>query len=518
MATVALIATFFLLFVVSLVFFTYRSHEETERRARDRAFAASQVVELNAKSVVDLASQTLKRIDAVLGRNLSRRVTRSEGRDLGEALGDLPIQVKAYVVNAEGETLYSTDPQVKPIDIRDREYFRAPAEGAPLHVSGMMVSRLNGEAIFTVSSRIERDKEFAGVAILSFDVAQFRQIAASLELDDDSTVSIVRKDGTIVARYPAPAAPMNISDSPLFTQHLARSDSGTYRATSVADGIERFVGYRRVPNTDLIAIASISTRSAMAAFWRNTLLTFAFALPAAIGLAIASLWIGRLLRRESQRQAQLTRALELNRLLFRDTHHRVKNNLQSVQSLVRMQSIPPEAKLDLQRRIAAMTAVHEHMYRADQYTDVNAAEFIPAIVNPLLQSFDSDVELTFDIDPVTVDRDHTTALALLVNEVVTNSLKYAFAGKTDGHITISLIAVGDNRAKLRIRDNGHGFDPSSTAKGMGSRLIAGMMQQLGGEYEYRNDNGTVFTAELTMKSAADSVSPSGSTPMAEAAE
>ena len=518
MATVALIAAFFLLFVLALGYFTYRSYQETVDTARARALAASQVVELNVRFILDLSTQTLRRIDNALGRNLSRKATRSEVRDLDEALQGLPVQVKVYVVNSEGGTIFSSDPQVKDIDITDREYFRKPADGKYLHVSSMMRSRLNGDSIFTVSSRIERGGEFAGVAILSFNAVQFEKIAASLGFDKESTVMLARDDAQIVARFPLPEGSTSIADSALFKRHLPRSEIGTYRAESVADGVDRFVGYRRIADTELVAVASVSAREAMTGFWRDTLLMYAFALPAAIGLAIASLWIGRLLRRESQRQAELTRALELNRILFRDTHHRVKNNLQSVQSLVRMQSIPPEAKLDLQRRIAAMTAVHEHMYRADQYIDVTAAEFIPAIVNPLLQSFDSDVEIDFDIDPVTVDRDHTTALALLVNEVITNSLKYAFADKPGGRISISLLAVGDNRVKLRIRDNGRGFDPQSTAKGMGSRLIAGMMQQLGGEYEYRNDNGTVFTAELTMKSATESSRPAGDAPMAEAAE
>ncbi|MGB3500926.1 MAG: histidine kinase dimerization/phosphoacceptor domain -containing protein [Mesorhizobium sp.] len=517
-ATATFVVAFFLLFVVLLAYFTFRSYDDTERRSHDRAYAASQVVAIHAKSILDLSSQTLKRIDAVLGHSLTRSVNRTELLALAETLHDLPLQVKTYIINADGETLYSTDPIVKPIDIRDREYFREPASGKPLHISAMMISRLNGQPIFTVSSRIVRDGEFAGVAVLSFDVSQFSQIAESLELDPESAISFVRNDGAVVARYPMPDEPLNISSSVLFTTYLPREANGTYRSISAIDEIDRIVGYRRVADSDLIAVASISTKSAMMNFWRNTLLTFAFALPAACGLMLAGIWIGRLLLRDSNRRAELTRALELNRLLFRDTHHRVKNNLQSVQSLVRMQAIPPEAKLDLQRRIAAMTAVHEHMYRADQFVEVDAAEFIPAIVTPLVQSFDSKVAVDYDIEQLTVSRDHTTALALLVNEIVTNSLKYAFGDRLDGRIKISLNSLPDNRAQLKIKDDGPGFDPETTAKGMGSRLIAGMMQQLGGNFDYRDDGGTIFLAEIALKDPVSHPHPTSDPGIAKAAE
>ena len=285
--------------------------------------------------------------------------------------------------------------------------------------------------------------------------------------------------------------------------------------------MERYVGYRKIPGTDLVALASVSSTGAFTIFRQNALLTLLLALPAAIGLAVAAIWIVRLLQRDANRQDELSRALELNRLLFRDTHHRVKNNLQSVQSLVRMQNIPPEAKIDLQRRIAAMTAVHEHMYRLDQYVEVNADNLIPAIVQPLIESFDSKVAVTFDIDPVTVDRDHTTALALLVNEVATNALKYAYAGGGKGTLSIELKEKPGGRAQLSIRDNGSGFDPDKAEQGMGSRLIKGMMMQLDGAYSYVIDGGAMFTADLAMKSGADprpSSDEEGDGPMVAAAE
>lgn len=499
-AVFGLIAVLLALFVALVAFSTIQARRDAQQRALDRALAASQVVATNARWISELAHQALRRIDEALGDRISL-ASGAAVRDIRQAVDNLPGTVKAYVVDTNGDTLFSTDPQVKPINITDREYFTVPAAGAEWYTSSLMISRLNGEQIFAFSRRLEREGVFAGVAIISFDVALLRDIWSSLELDDSSTVSLIRTDGMLVARYPFAREALDMSSHVLFTKYLQEGSSGTYHsAMSPADGIERFVGFRRAEDTNLVAVASISAGSAYRPFWRSTTMTLLVALPAVLGLGAASLWILRLLRRDQSRRTELGAALETNRLLFRDTHHRVKNNLQSVQSLIRMQDIPDQAKMDLQGRIAAMTAVHEHIYRLDQYAEVEAGDFIPAIVEPLLRTYGANVAVTYAIDPLSVDRDQATPLALLVNEVVTNALKYAFPGGRRGSIELRLERLPEDRVRLSIVDDGVGFGEAKGTAGMGSRLIRGMVTQLGGSYTYTGADGTRFVAELVLHS------------------
>ncbi|CAG1010986.1 MAG: sensor histidine kinase [Rhizobiaceae bacterium] len=501
-AVFGLIAVLLALFVALVAFSTIQARRDAQQRALDRALAASQVVATNARWISELAHQALRRIDEALGDQFSLGPGAAV-RDIRQAVDNLPGTVKAYVVDAGGNTLFSTDPQVRPIDITDREYFSVPAAGTEWYTSSLMISRLNGEQIFAFSRRIERNGQFAGVAVISFDVALLRDVWMSLELDQSSTVGLIRSDGMLVARYPFAREVLDMSSHDLFTKHLEEADSGTYHsARSPADGVERFVGYRRAEGTDLVAVASISAGSAYRSFWRSTTMTLLVALPAILAFAAASLWILRLLRRDQSRQAELAAALETNRLLFRDTHHRVKNNLQSVQSLIRMQNIPDQAKMDLQGRIAAMTAVHEHIYRLDQYAEVEAGDFIPAIVEPLLRTYGANVAVTYVIDPLSVDRDQATPIALLVNEVVTNALKYAFPGGRKGAVEIRLERLAGDRVRLSIADDGIGFGGEPANAGMGSRLIRGMVTQLGGTYTYAGEDGTRFVAELALHSRA----------------
>ena len=503
----------FILFIGVLVLGIVQARHEAQRSAESRADAASQVVATNTKWIVELARQALQRIDYAVGDDFAT-VQEPAVQNIADAVESLPGSVKAYVVDANGDTIYSTDPMVKPINITDREYFSVPASGQLWYTSSLLVSRLNGDQIFVFSKRLVRDGKFAGVAIVSFNVALFSEIWASLGLDKDLTVSIIRDDGQLVARYPLAAGPLDLSKYVLFTDYLPKNPSGVYSAVSPADGVARFVGYRKVAGTELVALASISTATAYALFWPNTLWMLGLSVPMAIALAIASFWIVRLVRSGFRRQGELAAALELNKLLFRDTHHRVKNNLQSVQSLIRMQNIPSDTKADLQGRIAAMTAVHEHMYRLDQYSEIEAHELIPSIIAPLQNAFGSNHAFVTDIEPLAIDRDFATPLALLVNEVVTNALKYAYPDGNTGTIRITLHKRGARMARLVIADDGIGFDPDEVISGMGNRLIKGMVMQLEGTSSYTRDGGTMFSADIRVSAMPTAVEFKGSSELA----
>src|SRR5690606_10230256 len=102
-------------------------------------------------------------------------------------------------------------------------------------------------------------------------------------------------------------------------------------------------------------------------FWQNTALALILIIPGLVGLVLALWWLTRILQQDRQTREQLAAAVEQNQMLFREIHHRVKNNLQAVSSLVQLQPVSPAVKQEMGRRIAAMVAVHEHIYRTDQF-------------------------------------------------------------------------------------------------------------------------------------------------------
>src|SRR5690606_26474993 len=178
-----------------------------------------------------------------------------------------------------------------------------------------------------------------------------------LDMGPGSTLGLIRADGMLVTRSPVPPDTQNLSNYVLFTDHLPASDEGTYFAHSPTDGVDRIVGFRRVPGYPLVAVASIAQSEALADFWQTLGVVVAFSVPGLIGLGIFALWTIR-----SQRA--LAVASSQNEVLLREIHHRVKNNLQQVLSLLSFQPIPDETRRVLERRVAAMVSVHEQMYRS----------------------------------------------------------------------------------------------------------------------------------------------------------
>jgi two-component sensor histidine kinase len=188
-------------------------------------------------------------------------------------------------------------------------------------------------------------------------------------------------------------------------------------------------------------------------------------------------------------------------VLLREIHHRVKNNLQQVLSLLGFQPIPDETKRVLEGRVAAMVAVHEHIYQNDEFDTIDAREYIGFLVRQTVEGISNGakVSLAVDGDPILISPDLAMPLGQMVSEVVTNSIKYGFSDGREGEIAVSLTRLDDCRARLVIRDNGVGFDPEDGNTGMGSRLIRSFARQMNGEATLSSTDGVEFCCEFSLQ-------------------
>jgi two-component sensor histidine kinase len=493
-AAIGLMLVFLAVFAAIFGYFLAIGIRQTEERLVERSSAAVQVVSSNAFWIAEVAHQTLRRVDAALGPTMSGSMS-----DLGPVLEGLPSVTQVYIIDAEARTIYATVPGAGAVSVADRDYFIAVRDGAPFYTSPLLVSRLTGDRIFVFSKRVERGGSFAGAIMVSFPESLLEELWRNLDFEETSTISLVRDDGQLIARYPQTEGPVDLSQTPLFTEHLKAGDTGTYTsARSPVDGVARVVSYRRVPDTNIIAIASVGSSQTWANFQGAVVAVFIIVSPIVLGLVLGCAWIVRLLYRDAAQARALQASLEANTMLFREIHHRVKNNLQSVQSLVRMQDLPQAAKLDLQSRFAAMAAMHEHIYKHDRYEDIDAHDFIPAVVDGVMTAYGSDAVVDYAVDHIPVDRDHATPLALLLSELVTNACKYAVADG-GGTIQVGLRHGANGRAHLTVRDTGVGIEPERlTGTSMGMRLIKGVVAQMDGTHTFRNDGGTVFEADIAL--------------------
>ena len=180
---------------------------------------------------------------------------------------------------------------------------------------------------------------------------------------------------------------------------------------------------------------------------------------------------------------------------MREIHHRVKNNLQSVSSLLQLHPIPREIKHEMGQRIAAMSAVHEHIYRSNRFDTVSVRDYLHTLVGTIRQGQAAPVEVIEDMDDIRVDRDAATPLGLILNEVVSNAFKHAFPEGRSGTLTVSLKRGADGRGELSVEDNGTGFDTATPGSGIGRNLITALTRQIGGQSTTTSTpgSGTRFT-------------------------
>jgi two-component sensor histidine kinase len=195
------------------------------------------------------------------------------------------------------------------------------------------------------------------------------------------------------------------------------------------------------------------------------------------------------------------------KLLMRDLHHRVKNNLQILSSLFILQidSLNDEntktALRDNESRLASMNLIHSKLYLDDTSTEIEMQEYLTKLLHHIKGSFggqkERDITLTIDVEALMIDADKAVAIGLIVNELTTNSFKYAFDG-ADGEIFLSLKQPSKSKLQLIVGDNGKGMPDANEKKNksFGLKLVKMMVRQLSAEMVVKNDNGTVYEMEI----------------------
>jgi PAS domain S-box-containing protein len=196
---------------------------------------------------------------------------------------------------------------------------------------------------------------------------------------------------------------------------------------------------------------------------------------------------------------EIKKSLTEKDFLIKEIHHRVKNNLQIIASLLRLQMDTvanqdfKDIFIEASNRIRAISMIHEHLY-SEKVGLVTSTNYIPELANLIIQSYKTEnkkIELDLQITEVALKIDIAVYLGLLINEILSNSYKHAFRDKDSGKVSIHLIAHQDNEYELRISDNGLGFPPKPKI-GLGKVLIETLVEQLEGKVIINNIAGIEY--------------------------
>ncbi|MEH2208518.1 MAG: PAS domain S-box protein [Nostoc sp.] len=212
---------------------------------------------------------------------------------------------------------------------------------------------------------------------------------------------------------------------------------------------------------------------------------------------------------QKQTEEKIKASLKEKEVLLKEIHHRVKNNLGIVSSLLQMQCRRTQDPVvtailrDSQNRIASIALVHEKLYRSEDLADIDFAQYIPDLTTHLFDSYNvssSQIQLNIQVDNASLDIETAIPCGLIINELVSNALKYAFVGNCGGKIEVEFYQQSESTLTLIIRDNGVGlpenFDSKKT-KTLGITLVQGLVKQLRGKLKIDSQQGTEFKITFT---------------------
>ncbi|NTW33625.1 MAG: PAS domain S-box protein [Bacteroidetes bacterium] len=225
------------------------------------------------------------------------------------------------------------------------------------------------------------------------------------------------------------------------------------------------------------------------------------------------------LKKENEERLYTEELLKLRlkekEILLKEIHHRVKNNMQVIISLLNLQAANINDKKILeiyqesQNRIKSMALIHEKLYQSEEFTYIDFSDYIKSLTSYLLHTYSTSsqkIKIIINTQSIPLEFDTMISLGLIVNELVSNSLKYAFKKCKNGKLEISLKKIsakgGANELCLVICDNGDGFPQKIDFRNthtLGLQLVCSLTEQINGTISLTNTNGTKFIIKFPLK-------------------
>ncbi len=468
---------------------------------------------------------------------------------LAEVVEQNPIYLSVAVVDAAGIVRCGSRPEARGISLADRGYFQELVAGGDMVVSKRLIARIGRSETIVMAEAI-RPREggtLRSAIVVALDLANFTRTMRGIPLPEGTAVHIFDAAGKVVGAElddgaqrlgsaPTEADLQILTQSPREVVQLPGRD-GVARlfisAPIVEGALFAVVGFPAPPPWDwldrklLMGVLSPTIMLALAvlAIWIasdylvnrhiRALVSATRSYGRGLGMRVpdmagAPLELRALARsftdmaaRIEHREQELRSSLEQKDMMLREIHHRVKNNLQIVISLLRLRArtaTSGEARQvmdEVQVRIRALALVHRHLYEQPTAETVRIDVFVEELLDFLAELGTGDgrhVALSTGLAPIEVASDQAIALALFVTEAVGNAQLHGFRGvHADPEVRVTFSIEGDH-AVLEVRDNGigagagPGLEPSF---GMGVRLMRMLADQLGGTCSFEQGTGTI---------------------------
>lgn len=318
-------------------------------------------------------------------------------------------------------------------------------------------------------------------AALRHQVAQFEAIHASLQ----DAVYIVDTTGVIVYCNPALTALTGYGSTELLQRPSETLYVPEVRDLLRARRFQAFAGETRLPPLETFLVRQDQSYIPVELVVTNFVQA---------GQLCGRIAVVRDIRERKRAEQRLLESLHEKEMLLKEIHHRVKNNLAVISSLLYLQSIytqdEPTLKMlrESQDRIRSMSLVHEAIYRSENFAAVDFADYVGALSQQLLRTYSlsGNIQLKTDLEPVYINLELAIPCGLILNELITNALKHAFPAGQAGEIRVTLRQYDTDGYSLQVADNGVGLPDAlavATVTSLGMRLIRILTRQIDGQFE-----------------------------------
>jgi two-component sensor histidine kinase len=474
-------------------------------------------------------------------------------RALQRAIGGLDQYSGAAIVNATGEITCASSPMRAVVNVADRSWFKGVMSGDGFVISDLVVSRWLGTwGIVTAVPLVDDQGLIQGSVALFIGLDWLtRRYHYGNEIDDTAFALLDSQGEIITAETERSPAKSPLPSREIVNEHLRAHLQGgqtqTFRARGHDDvwrlyAISPLLGGRIfviLGTPVLTAIGPLALQVAWGVFtpllmwvlaiavvwfgiehlvvrWITYLerITSAYAAgrhsvrPERVSAAPAEIrslgeTFSRMADLLSARENELRDSLAQKEILVREIHHRVKNNLQLVMSLLNLHARrirDPRAEVafaEARSRINALATLHRRLYESENLQEIDLKWFLEDLCSELRRgglSRGRHVELAVESPSEVIGPDVAVPLGLLVTEAITNAYKHAFNEREGGHIAVRVLRESPSSLLLTIRDDGIGFDPATSTpeqNGLGRSLIEAFVRQLRGDLEVRSEQGTV---------------------------
>jgi PAS domain S-box-containing protein len=229
------------------------------------------------------------------------------------------------------------------------------------------------------------------------------------------------------------------------------------------------------------------------------------------GRYFGRVWYFRDITGRKKAEEQIRNDLKVKDVMLKEIHHRVRNNLNVITSLLSLQSGRITTKRqalegfeESKNRIYAMALVHANLYNEEDYSRVDLASFVKNLAQNLSLIYKADVQMDVQVEALSLDLNNAVPCGLILNELVTNALRHAFHGRREGLITIRFRTLRDQSHELTVRDNGTGIPKEinvRNAKSLGLVIVNQLITQIDGVLKTSRDKGTRFQITFPVSGA-----------------